>query len=105
VEFDRATGGPVDRRLTQLITDEASIAVTEPVVTELAAGARTDQRETDLRRLLLRFALLTFGMVVDFDAAANIYRACRQVGVTPRGDDRLHDRRSRASLWRDAPRI
>ena len=39
----------------------------------------------DLRRLLLRFALLTFDAVVDFDAAANIYSACRRVGVTPRG--------------------
>ena len=52
---------------------------------ELAAGARTDEREMDLRRLLLRFALLTFDTVVNFDAAANIYRACRRVGVTPRG--------------------
>ena len=76
VEYDRATGSPVDRRL---------IAVTEPVVMELAAGARTDEREMDLRRLLPRFALLTFDTVVDFDAAANIYRACRRVGVTPRG--------------------
>ena len=85
VEYDRATGSPVDRRLTELITDEGPIAVTEPVVMELAAGARTDEREMDLRRLLLRFALLTFDAVVDLDAAANIYRACRRVGVTPRG--------------------
>jgi predicted nucleic acid-binding protein len=84
VEYDRATGSAVDRRLTQLITDEGAIAITEPVVMELAAGARTDQREMDLRRLLLRFALLTFDTVVDFDSAANIYRACRRVGVTPR---------------------
>ena len=58
VEYDRATGSPVDRRLTELITDEGPIAVTEPVVWA-AAGARTDEREVDLRRLLLRFALLT----------------------------------------------
>jgi predicted nucleic acid-binding protein len=85
VEYDRATGSPVERRLTELITDEGPIAVTEPVVMELAASARTVEREMDLRRLLLRFALLTFDAVVDFDAAANIYRACRRVGVTPRG--------------------
>ena len=85
VEYDRATGSPVDRRLTELITDEGPIAVTGPVVMELAAGARTDEREMDLRRLLLRFAFLTFDTVVDFDAAAKIYRACRRVGVTPRG--------------------
>jgi predicted nucleic acid-binding protein len=85
VVYDWATGSPVDRRLTELITDDGPIAVTDPVVVELAAGARTDEREMDLRRLLPRFALLTFDTVVDFDAAANIYRACRRVGVTPRG--------------------
>jgi predicted nucleic acid-binding protein len=59
--------------------------VTEPVIMEVAAGARRDDREADLRRLLLRFHLLRFDPVVDFDAAARIYRRCRQVGVTPRG--------------------
>ncbi|HEY5274448.1 MAG TPA: PIN domain nuclease [Acidimicrobiales bacterium] len=85
VEYDRATGSPVDRRLTQLITDEGPIAVTEPVVMELAAAAWTDQREMDLRRFLLRFVLLTFDSVVDFDAAANIFGTCRRLGITPRG--------------------
>lgn len=85
VEYDRATGSPVDRRLTQLISDEGPIAVTEPVVMELVAGARTDEGEEALRRLLLRFALLSFDAVVDFDAAATISRACRRAGITPRG--------------------
>lgn len=85
VEYDRATNSPVDRRLTKLIVDDASIAVTEPVIMEVVAGARSDERETDLRRLLLRFDLLRFDATVDFDAAARIYRACRRVGVTPRG--------------------
>lgn len=85
VEYDRATGSPVDRRLTQLITDKASIAITEPVIMEVTAGARSDEREPDLRRLLRRFDLLRFDAAVDFDAAARLYRACRRAGVTPRG--------------------
>jgi predicted nucleic acid-binding protein len=85
VEYDRATASAVDRRLTELITADAGIAVTEPVVMEVIAGARSDQREQDLRRLLLRCDLLRFDAAVDFDAAARIYRACRRVGVTPRG--------------------
>jgi predicted nucleic acid-binding protein len=86
VEFDRATGSPVDRRMTELIGEDRSLlAVTEPVVMEVAAGARTAEREADLRRLLLRFELLGFDAGIDFDAAVNIYRQCRQVGVTPRG--------------------
>ena len=43
------------------------------------------EREADLRRLLLRFELLSFDAVTDFDAAVTIYRRCRRVGVTPRG--------------------
>ena len=85
VEYDRATGGPVDHRLAELITDDGPLAVTEPVIMEVVAGARTDVREVDLRRLLLRFELLGFDLATDFDAAARIYRQCRRVGITPRG--------------------
>lgn len=85
VEYDRATGSAVDRRLTELIRDEGPLAVTEPVLMEVMAGARDDQSERALRRLLLRFDLLAFDTVADFDAAARIYRRCRRAGVTPRG--------------------
>lgn len=85
VEYDRATGSAVDQRLAELIVGGDGLAVTEPVIMEVVAGARNVERERDLRRLLLRFDLLRFDPVVDFDAAARIYRACRQDGVTPRG--------------------
>lgn len=85
VEYDRATGSAVDRRLTELIAGGEEVGVTEPVIMEVVAGARDAEREDDLRRLLLRFDLLQFDAAVDFDAAARIYRACRRVGVTPRG--------------------
>ena len=85
VEYDRATGSDVDNRLTQLIRRGGPVAVTEPVVMEVAAGARTDAREVDLRRLLASFDLLPFDAAADFDAAARIYRRCRRGGVTPRG--------------------
>ena len=85
VEFDRATGSAVDSRLTGLIADEKDIAVTEPVVMEVLAGARDAAREQDLKRLMSRFALMRFDAAVDFDAAARIYRTCRRTGVTPRG--------------------
>jgi predicted nucleic acid-binding protein len=85
VEFDRATGSPVDQRMTELVTNDGPLAVTEPVLMEVLAGARSDQREAQLGRLLLRYTLLRFETIADFDAAAAIYRRCRQVGVTPRG--------------------
>jgi predicted nucleic acid-binding protein len=85
VEFDRATGSPVDQRMTELVTNDGPLAMTEPVLMEVLAGARSDQREEQLRRLLLRYPLLRVDAVVDFEAAAGIYRRCRRVGVTPRG--------------------
>lgn len=97
VEYDRATGSAVDRRLTGLIREEGPLAVTEPVIMEVTAGARTDEREADLRRLLLRFKLLHFDTVADFDAAVCIYRKCRRGGITPRG---LVDCMIAAVAWR-----
>ena len=85
VEYDRATGSPVDRRLEALIRNDGPVAVTEPVIMEVVARARTDARETDLRRLLQRFVLLGFDAAIDFDAASRIYRSCHKAGITPRG--------------------
>jgi predicted nucleic acid-binding protein len=85
VEFDRATDSVVDQRLRSLIADGVDIALTEPVIAELVAGARTDAREARLRSLLLSFDLLPFEAPIDFDGASTIYRRCRAQGVTPRG--------------------
>jgi hypothetical protein len=85
VEYDRATGSPVDDRLTDLIQTDGPLMVTEPVIMEVLAGARSDAAERDLRRLLTRAGLLHFDAVSDFDAATRIYRRCRASGITPRG--------------------
>ena len=68
-----------------MIAERDDVAVTEPVIMEVLAGARDDRREQDLRRLMQRFVLLRFDAAVDFEAAARIYRSCRRVGITPRG--------------------
>lgn len=85
VEYDRATGSSVDERLTELITTDGPLMITEPVIMEVLASARSDAREDQLRRLLLRARLLPFDATTDFDAATRIYRRCRRAGVTPRG--------------------
>jgi len=85
VEYDRATGSGVHRRLRELIEAQGPLAVTEPVIMEVLAGARDGRREAGLRRLLLRFALLRFDATADFEGVARIYRRCRAAGVTPRG--------------------
>jgi predicted nucleic acid-binding protein len=85
VEYDRATGSAVDTRMTELIAIEGLLAVTEPVAMEVLAGARSEAREAELRRLLGRFTLLGVDAVADFEGAARIHRRCRAAGVTPRG--------------------
>jgi predicted nucleic acid-binding protein len=85
VEYDRATESTVDRRLTELITVGADIAVTEPVLMEVLAGARDDSSWTQLRRLLTSFRWIAADPVVDFEGAARVYRSCRAAGITPRG--------------------
>jgi predicted nucleic acid-binding protein len=98
IEYDRATGSVTDLRLSELIADEGPVAVTEPVIMEVLAGARNDAREADLRRLLLRFHLCRLDPAADFDGAARIYRRCRQAGITPRG---LIDCMIAAVAWRN----
>jgi predicted nucleic acid-binding protein len=85
IEFDRATGSHVDRRMTTLVDEGTHLAVSEPIVMEVTAGARSDRAASRLRDLLLSFPLLTVDPAADFDAAARIYRRCRSAGVTPRG--------------------
>lgn len=85
IEYDRATGSEVDLRLRDVIAADGRLAVTEPVIAEVLAGARDDRRERDLRRLLERFELLRFEAAVDFDGAVRICRRCRGAGITPRG--------------------
>lgn len=97
VEYDRSTGSPADDRLTELIAADGPVAVTEPIVMEVLAGARSDKRPDDLRRLLLRCSLLHVDAAADFDRAMRIYRRCCKAGVTPRG---LIDCMIAAVAWR-----
>ncbi len=100
VEFDRATGSRVHRRVAELVLsppEGSELAVTEPVVMEVLAGARSEWRAEDLRRLLARSVPLPVEPASDFEAAAGMYRQCRRAGVTPRG---LLDCLIAAVAWR-----
>lgn len=102
VEYDRATGSAVDARISALIADDGPLAVTEPVIMEVLAGARSDHWMSELRRLLLRFPLLRFDPAGDFDAAVDIYRRCRRAGHSPRG---LIDCMIASVAWRSGASI
>lgn len=86
VEYDRATSSQADQRLTKLISEGGDeVAVSDPVLMEVLAGARDEQRHQDLRRLLTSFAWIPANPVADFEGAARVYRSCRAAGITPRG--------------------
>ena len=85
IEYDRATESPTDVALTELVNDRSEeLAVTEPVLMEVLAGARTEERSAKLERLLRSFQWIPADPVADFVGAAKLYRACRRAGITPR---------------------
>jgi predicted nucleic acid-binding protein len=84
IEFERATGSPVDRRVTAAIGAEEPLATTGLVVLEILAGARDERHALDLRRLLARCRFLAVEEPSDHEAAAALYRLCRRAGTTIR---------------------
>jgi predicted nucleic acid-binding protein len=84
VEYLRATGSPVHRRLRDLIAGDGDLATTDVVMMELLAGPTTHDEMARLRRLLLRFQLLPVEGLADYEAAADLYRRCRAGGETVR---------------------
>jgi hypothetical protein len=85
VEYDRETGSLVDLRLADLIGSGGDLAVTEPILMEVLAGARDEQAAAQLRRLLTSFGWVPTNAGADFEGAARVYRVCRAAGLTPSG--------------------
>ena len=81
VEFLRDTGSPACQRVDELLG--AEIAISDAIRMEVLAGARNEQHLQQLRRLLARATVLPTEPV-DYDAAAALYRTCRQQGDTVR---------------------
>ncbi len=84
VEFLRATGSPTHRAVRQLLDDDEPAHTTDVVVMEVLAGARDDDHRDRLRRLLARCEHVPVEGLQDFEAAAELYRACRTGGETVR---------------------
>lgn len=81
VEFLRGTGSPVCDEVDRLLDDD--IAISDPVLMEVLAGARDERHLRDLRALLGRAQMLHCGPP-DFETAAVLYRRCRRGGETIR---------------------
>jgi predicted nucleic acid-binding protein len=65
-----------------LIVADAPIAVTEVVIFEVLAGARTGRDLEQVRDRILAFPVLHLNGLGGFEKAAELYRTCRTAGET-----------------------
>jgi predicted nucleic acid-binding protein len=84
VEYLRGTGSPLDLTVRSALETGLHLASTDVVVMELLAGARSDRDREQLRRLLYGLSFLAVQGLADYEMAAELYRACRRNGETPR---------------------
>ena len=85
VDHLRGTDNGSVRRLGSLLRSGSGVCETEPILTELLAGARTDAERHDLRRMITGQRWLPVDPAADFESVAIIYAACRSAGFTPGG--------------------
>lgn len=83
IAFLRDSVAPVADRLAALRA-AGELAVTEPVVMEVLAGARSPANERSLRRALAPATVLPVGGLDSWESGASVFRACRAAGDTPR---------------------
>jgi len=82
VEYLRATGSEVHQQVKALLSEDCF--TTDVVVAELLMGAGDDRHAEKLRAMLNRCHFVPARPLFDFERAAEIYRACRRGGFTPR---------------------
>jgi predicted nucleic acid-binding protein len=84
LEFLRGTQSSAHMTVRSLLTERAELAVTEVVVMEVLAGVRSERERRAVRRQLLALPLLELRGIADYERAAELYRALRSRGITPR---------------------
>lgn len=72
------------RRFADLLHDDAPLALTDVILTEVLQGLRTDREATQVEDALSVFPVITLSWPDDFRLAANLYRTARRSGVTVR---------------------
>ena len=81
VEYLRKTGSDTNVEMRNVLTRRHHIC--DAVTMEILSGARDDANAQSLKRLLSRATVIET-KPIDYQNAASIYRACRQVGITVR---------------------
>ena len=85
VEFLRRTGSRANIEVRELVRRRpGDVAITEPVIMELLAGATSDRAFDQIDKLSRGLRLLPVDASVDYRDAAVVYRAVRRGGNTVR---------------------
>lgn len=84
VEFLSASGSVVDQLLTNLVASGEELVSTGPVEMELLAGSADPRQREAILSALRACRNVEVDEVHDWEAAADVYLACRRAGVTPR---------------------
>lgn len=85
VEYFRATGSAAAVEVRRLLSEGPDeIAMCEPIAMEILSGATDDSAQAKLEQLVNGLPSLSVDNVVDFWAAAAIYRSARRMGQTIR---------------------
>jgi predicted nucleic acid-binding protein len=84
IELFRNTGHPAHGTLRHHLERRTLLATTEPVIMELLAGVGTAPERSRLRSRLVALPRLPVRGLADYEAAAELYRACRRGGGTIR---------------------
>lgn len=85
IDYIRGNGTPTVTALDRTLAQQAQVALTEWIYLELLQGARSKGAFSRLRRYFSAYPVLRPRRGLDsFAAAADLYRRCREQGVTPR---------------------
>jgi predicted nucleic acid-binding protein len=85
IDLFRENGTPQARFLERSLNlEDEDFALTDVVLTELLQGLNTERHVLRMERRLADFAVLRLEDLADFRAAAAMYRAARQEGITIR---------------------
>lgn len=85
IEYLRGTGSPANLEVRRLLREEPdAVAITEPIVMELLAGASDERAFARLETLIGGLRLLSVSAALDYRAAAVVFRAARARGGTVR---------------------
>jgi predicted nucleic acid-binding protein len=84
IGFFRGVTSPRVEQFVTLVEDDAGIALTDVILTEILQGLRSDADVRRVERRLGAFEVLRLEDLDDFRRAASLFRAARRKGITVR---------------------